>query len=122
GWVLGLTSLPFFMVVLDSLIVVTALPRMEQDLHVGLSTLQWTVNARPAETARPAWGCADLGRRGQPRLGTRARQPSRLGEWRDRWHAYRRDGGSDSFLLLGVPCTAADAAAALPGQPRVLGR
>jgi EmrB/QacA subfamily drug resistance transporter len=45
GWVLGLTSLPFFMVVLDSLIVITALPRMQQDLHVGLPTLQWTVNA-----------------------------------------------------------------------------
>ena len=42
---LGLTSLPFFMVVLDSLIVITALPRMQQDLHVGLPTLQWTVNA-----------------------------------------------------------------------------
>ena len=45
GWVLGLTSLSFFMVVLDSLVVITALPRMQQDLHVGLSTLQWTVNA-----------------------------------------------------------------------------
>jgi len=39
SWVLGLTSLPFFMVVLDSLVVITALPRMQQDLHVGLSTL-----------------------------------------------------------------------------------
>jgi EmrB/QacA subfamily drug resistance transporter len=45
GLVLGLTSLPFFMVVLDSLVVITALPRMQQDLHVGLPTLQWTVNA-----------------------------------------------------------------------------
>jgi EmrB/QacA subfamily drug resistance transporter len=45
GWVLGLTSLSFFMVVLDSLVVITALPRMQRDLHVGLSTLQWTVNA-----------------------------------------------------------------------------
>jgi hypothetical protein len=41
GWVLGLTALPFFMVVLDSLVVVTALPRMQQDLHVPLATLQW---------------------------------------------------------------------------------
>jgi len=39
SWVLGLTSLPFFMVVLDSLVVITALPRMQQDLHVGLPTL-----------------------------------------------------------------------------------
>jgi EmrB/QacA subfamily drug resistance transporter len=45
GLVLGLTSLPFFMVVLDSLVVITALPRMQQDLQVGLPTLQWTVNA-----------------------------------------------------------------------------
>jgi hypothetical protein len=45
GWVLGLTSLSFFMVVLDALVVVTALPRIQQDLHVGLGSLQWTVNA-----------------------------------------------------------------------------
>ena len=44
-WVLALTSLSFFMVVLDSLVVITALPRMQQDLHVSLATLQWTVNA-----------------------------------------------------------------------------
>jgi EmrB/QacA subfamily drug resistance transporter len=45
GWILGLTSLAYFMVVLDALVVITALPRMQQDLHVGISTLQWTVNA-----------------------------------------------------------------------------
>jgi EmrB/QacA subfamily drug resistance transporter len=45
GWVLGLTSLSFFMVVLDSLVVITALPRIQEDLHVSLPTLQWTVNA-----------------------------------------------------------------------------
>jgi EmrB/QacA subfamily drug resistance transporter len=44
-WVLGLTSLALFMVVLDNLVVVSALPRMQADLHVGLATLQWTVNA-----------------------------------------------------------------------------
>jgi EmrB/QacA subfamily drug resistance transporter len=44
-WVLALTSLAYFIVVLDSLVVVTALPRIQQDLHVGLDTLQWTVNA-----------------------------------------------------------------------------
>ena len=44
-WVLALTSLAYFIVVLDSLVVVTALPRMQQDLHAGLATLQWTVNA-----------------------------------------------------------------------------
>jgi len=44
-WVLGLTSIAYFMVVLDSLVVVTALPRMQRDLHANLATLQWTVNA-----------------------------------------------------------------------------
>jgi EmrB/QacA subfamily drug resistance transporter len=33
------------MVVLDTLVVITALPSMQRDLQVGLSTLQWTVNA-----------------------------------------------------------------------------
>src|SRR5262249_13463779 len=45
GWILGLTSTAYFMVVLDALVVITALPRMQRDLHVGLSSLQWTVNA-----------------------------------------------------------------------------
>ena len=44
-WVLGLTSIAYFIVVLDALVVVTALPRMQQDLHVGLAALQWTVNS-----------------------------------------------------------------------------
>ena len=45
GWVVGLTSTAYFMVVLDALVVITALRRMQRDLHVGLSSLQWTVNA-----------------------------------------------------------------------------
>jgi EmrB/QacA subfamily drug resistance transporter len=45
GWVLGLTSTAYFMVVLDSSVVLTALPRMQHDLHAGLASLQWTVNA-----------------------------------------------------------------------------
>jgi EmrB/QacA subfamily drug resistance transporter len=44
-WVLGLTSLAYFMVVLDALVVVTALPRMQQDLRASLVALQWTVNS-----------------------------------------------------------------------------
>ena len=39
GWILGLTSTAYFMVVLDALVVVTALPRMQHDLHVGIPTL-----------------------------------------------------------------------------------
>jgi EmrB/QacA subfamily drug resistance transporter len=45
GWVVALTSTAYFMVVLDALVVITALPRMQRDLNVGLSSLQWTVNA-----------------------------------------------------------------------------
>jgi EmrB/QacA subfamily drug resistance transporter len=45
GWVVGLTSTAYFMVVLDSVVVITALPRMQRDLHASLSSLQWTLNA-----------------------------------------------------------------------------
>src|SRR6201994_4460382 len=43
GWVLGLTSTAYFMVVLDSVVVITALPRMQRDLHAGVASLQWTL-------------------------------------------------------------------------------
>ena len=45
GWVLGLTSTAYFMVVIDAVVVITALPRMQRDLKVSLSSLQWTLNA-----------------------------------------------------------------------------
>jgi EmrB/QacA subfamily drug resistance transporter len=45
GWVLVLTSTAYFMVALDATIVATALPRMQADLHVGLTSLQWTINS-----------------------------------------------------------------------------
>jgi EmrB/QacA subfamily drug resistance transporter len=45
GWVLGLTSTAYFMVVLDSVVVITALPRMQRDLHVSFASLQWTLTA-----------------------------------------------------------------------------
>src|SRR5258708_17844574 len=45
GWILGLTSAAYFMVVLDSLVVITALPRIQRDLHAGLATLQSTLNS-----------------------------------------------------------------------------
>jgi EmrB/QacA subfamily drug resistance transporter len=44
-WVLGLTSTAYFMVVLDSGVVITALPRMHHDLHASLASLQWIVNS-----------------------------------------------------------------------------
>jgi EmrB/QacA subfamily drug resistance transporter len=44
-WVLALTSTAYFMVVLDSVVVITALPRMQQDLHADFAGLQWTINS-----------------------------------------------------------------------------
>src|SRR5947209_5917475 len=44
-WTLVVTSLAFFMVTLDALVVATALPTIHRDLHAGVSTLAWTVNA-----------------------------------------------------------------------------
>jgi EmrB/QacA subfamily drug resistance transporter len=40
-----LTAVAYFMVVLDSSVVITALPRMQQDLHADLAAMQWTVNS-----------------------------------------------------------------------------
>jgi EmrB/QacA subfamily drug resistance transporter len=45
GWVVGLTSTAYFMVVLDAVVVITALPRMQRDLHAQLGSMQWTINA-----------------------------------------------------------------------------
>jgi EmrB/QacA subfamily drug resistance transporter len=44
-WTLALTSTAFFMVTLDTLVVVTALPSIHRDLGGTISTLEWTVNA-----------------------------------------------------------------------------
>jgi len=40
-----LTAVAYFMVALDALVVVTALPSMHRELGGGIGTLQWTVNA-----------------------------------------------------------------------------
>src|SRR5947207_1273687 len=45
GWALALTSVAFFMATLDTLVVITALPAIHRDLGVGMSTLEWAVNA-----------------------------------------------------------------------------
>src|SRR5213082_2655401 len=68
GWVMGLTSTAYFMVVLDALVVITALPRMQHDLHVGVSTLQWTVNAYGIAFAAGIITAAALGDRFGRRL------------------------------------------------------
>lgn len=44
GWTLVITSVAFFMVALDALVVTTALPVIGRDLHAGMATLQWTIN------------------------------------------------------------------------------
>src|SRR5438270_4944853 len=44
-WTLAITSAAVFMVTLDNLVVTTAIPVIRQDLHAGLSGLQWTFNA-----------------------------------------------------------------------------
>ena len=40
-----LTSVAYFMVTLDSLVVVTALPSIHRQFGGGVATLQWTVSA-----------------------------------------------------------------------------
>jgi EmrB/QacA subfamily drug resistance transporter len=67
GWVLGLTSTGYFMVILDSVVVITALPRMQRSLHASLSSLQWTLNAYGIAFAAGIITAAALG----DRLGRR---------------------------------------------------
>jgi EmrB/QacA subfamily drug resistance transporter len=66
-WTLLLTSLAFFMVTLDALVVITALPAIHRDLGAGLATLQWTVNAYTLAFAAGITTAAALG----DRLGRR---------------------------------------------------
>src|SRR5450432_3506836 len=40
-----LTSVAYFMITLDALVVVTALPAIHRGLGGGIGTLQWTVSA-----------------------------------------------------------------------------
>src|SRR4051812_35623605 len=66
-WVLGLSSLASFMVVLDLLIVATALPSIRHDLGASLEDLEWTVNAYTLSFAVLLMAGAELG----DRLGRR---------------------------------------------------
>ncbi|HXW58450.1 MAG TPA: MFS transporter, partial [Solirubrobacteraceae bacterium] len=68
GWVVALTATAYFMVVLDALVVVTALPHMQRDLHVGVSSIQWTVNAYGIAFAAGIITAAALGDRFGRRL------------------------------------------------------
>jgi MFS family permease len=44
-WTFAVTSIALFMVVLDNLVVTTALPVIRVDLGASLEQLEWTVNA-----------------------------------------------------------------------------
>jgi EmrB/QacA subfamily drug resistance transporter len=71
GWILGLTSTGYFMVILDSVVVITALPRMQRDLHVSLASVQWTLNAYGIAFAAGIITAAALGDRfGRSRVFT----------------------------------------------------
>jgi EmrB/QacA subfamily drug resistance transporter len=45
AWTFGITTVALFMTALDNLVVVTAIPVIQKDLHATLSGLEWTVNA-----------------------------------------------------------------------------
>jgi EmrB/QacA subfamily drug resistance transporter len=66
-WTIGLTSIAFFMVTLDALVVATALPAIGHDLKVGIQTLDWTINAYALTYASGIVTAAALG----DRLGRR---------------------------------------------------
>src|SRR5260370_1852789 len=87
GWALLLTSAAFFMVTLDSLVVVTALPAIHRELGGQVSTLEWAVNAYLLVFAAGIITAASIGERFGPppvyrprpapvRLGSAARGPA----------------------------------------------
>jgi EmrB/QacA subfamily drug resistance transporter len=44
-WILSALAFSLFMICLDNTVVNVALPAIQRDLHVGLSQLEWTINA-----------------------------------------------------------------------------
>ena len=44
-WTFVIVSIALFMTTLDNLVVTTALPTIQRDLHATVSQLEWTVNA-----------------------------------------------------------------------------
>ena len=67
GWAVALTSVAFFMVALDSLVVITALPAIQASLNGSVATLDWAVNAYNLAFAAGIIAAAALG----DRLGRR---------------------------------------------------
>ena len=66
-WVLGLASLASFIVILDVMVVATALTELRRSLHASLADLEWTVNAYTLSFAVLLMTAAALG----DRLGRR---------------------------------------------------
>src|SRR5260221_2247435 len=75
GWALLLTSVAFFMVTLDSLVVVTALPAIHRELGGQVSTLEWAVNAYLLVFAAGIITAASIGERPSPRRAGAPRPP-----------------------------------------------
>jgi EmrB/QacA subfamily drug resistance transporter len=68
-WVLILASVASFMVILDMLVVATALTSIQADLHASMADLEWTVNAYTLSFAVLLMTSASLGDRfGRRRL------------------------------------------------------
>jgi EmrB/QacA subfamily drug resistance transporter len=63
AWTFVIVSVALFMVVLDNLVVTTALPSIRTDLGGGLEDLQWTVNAYTLSFAAALLTGAALGDR-----------------------------------------------------------
>jgi EmrB/QacA subfamily drug resistance transporter len=62
-WILALTSLGSFLVVLDMLVVATALTSIHRDLGASMADLEWTVNAYTLSFAVLLMSAAALGDR-----------------------------------------------------------
>ena len=58
---LALSSTAFFMVAVDELVAIPALPRIQADLHAGLANLQWTVDTYNIAVAAGIISRATLG-------------------------------------------------------------
>ena len=89
-WTFAITSVALFMVVLDNLVVSTALPVIRTDLGASIEELEWTVNAYTLTFAVFLLTGAALGDRfGRRRMFisgsacSRPRPPRR--RWRRRW-------------------------------------
>src|SRR6476660_4364608 len=67
-WTFAITSIALFMTTLDNLVVTTALPTMQRDLHASISGLEWTVNAYTLTFAVLLLGAALGDRLGRKRV------------------------------------------------------